>query len=115
MGVGSSAEMDTARLRPTGESNPLVRLLHLRGGIQATVLRARAMNRARKYSLRRRVMVTGGAGFIGSHLCDRLVKDGCDVLCVDNFYTGTRDNIVHLMSSPHFELMRHDVTFPLYV
>src|SRR5204862_3153254 len=70
---------------------------------------------SRRYSTRRRVLVTGGAGFIGSHLCERLVKDGCDVLCVDNFYTGTRDNIVHLMASPHFELMRHDVTFPLYV
>lgn len=60
-------------------------------------------------------MVTGGAGFIGSHLCDRLVSVGCDVLCVDNFFTGTRDNIVHLLGNPHFELMRHDVTFPLYV
>jgi len=69
----------------------------------------------RNYSTRKRVMVTGGAGFIGSHLCDRLVSVGCDVLCVDNFFTGTRDNIVHLLGNPHFELMRHDVTFPLYV
>lgn len=60
-------------------------------------------------------MVTGGAGFLGSHLCERLLKDGCDVLCVDNFYSGTKDNIAHLLSEPHFELMRHDVTFPLYV
>jgi UDP-glucuronate decarboxylase len=67
------------------------------------------------YSLRKRVMVTGGAGFLGSHLCDRLIADGHDVLCVDNFFTGTKDNIVHLLGNPHFELMRHDVTFPLYV
>jgi UDP-glucuronate decarboxylase len=60
-------------------------------------------------------MVTGGAGFLGSHLCERLVGEGHDVLCVDNFFTGTRDNIEHLLSSPRFELMRHDVTFPLYV
>jgi UDP-glucuronate decarboxylase len=70
---------------------------------------------AKRYSLRKRVLVTGGAGFIGSHLCRRLVADGCDVLCVDNFYTGTRDNMGDLLTCPHFELMRHDVTFPLYV
>jgi len=64
---------------------------------------------------RKRVLVTGGAGFLGSHLCERLLADGHDVLCVDNFFTGTKDNIVHLMASPHFELMRHDITFPLYV
>jgi len=69
----------------------------------------------RVYSTRRRVLVTGGAGFIGSHLCERLLADGCDVLCVDNFFTGTKDNIARLVASPHFELMRHDVTFPLYV
>jgi UDP-glucuronate decarboxylase len=68
-----------------------------------------------RYSLRKRVLVTGGAGFIGAHLCRRLVADGNDVLCVDNFYTGTRDNIQDLLSSPRFELMRHDVTFPLFV
>jgi len=68
-----------------------------------------------KISNRKRVMVTGGAGFLGSHLCDRLLKDGADVLCVDNFYSGTKDNIAHLMGNPFFELMRHDVTFPLYV
>lgn len=67
------------------------------------------------YALRKRIMITGGAGFLGSHLCDRLINDGHDVLCVDNFYTGTKDNILHLMDNPHFELMRHDVTFPLYV
>jgi UDP-glucuronate decarboxylase len=60
-------------------------------------------------------MVTGGAGFLGSHLSERLLKEGCDVLCVDNFYSGTKDNVAHLMGNPHFELMRHDVTFPLYV
>jgi UDP-glucuronate decarboxylase len=63
----------------------------------------------------RRVLVTGGAGFIGSHLCERLLAGNCDVLCVDNFFTGTKDNITHLMGQPRFELMRHDVTFPLYV
>ncbi|MCH8237476.1 MAG: GDP-mannose 4,6-dehydratase, partial [Proteobacteria bacterium] len=64
---------------------------------------------------RKRVLVTGGAGFVGSHLCQRLVDEGEDVLCVDNFFTGTRDNILELLDRPHFELMRHDVTFPLYV
>jgi UDP-glucuronate decarboxylase len=62
-----------------------------------------------------RVMVTGGAGFIGSHLCERLLSQGCEVLCVDNFYTGTRRNIRPLLASPIFEVMRHDITFPLYV
>lgn len=65
--------------------------------------------------LRQQVLVTGGAGFVGSHLCERLLKDGNDVICVDNFFTGTKDNVIHLMDNPHFELMRHDVTFPLYV
>lgn len=60
-------------------------------------------------------MVTGGAGFLGSHLCERLLDEGCDVLCVDNFYSGTKDNVTHFLNNPHFELMRHDVTFPLYV
>jgi len=64
---------------------------------------------------RKRVLVTGGAGFLGSHLCERLINDGCDVICVDNFFTGTKDNIAHLLSSPYFEVLRHDVTFPLYV
>jgi UDP-glucuronate decarboxylase len=69
----------------------------------------------RSYSIRKRVLVTGGSGFIGSHLCERLLGDGHDVLCVDNFFTGTKDNIAHLLGKAHFELMRHDVTFPLYV
>lgn len=62
-----------------------------------------------------RILITGGAGFLGSHLCDRLIADGHDVLCVDNFFTGSKDNIRHLLSHPRFELLRHDVTFPLYV
>lgn len=65
--------------------------------------------------LRKRIMVTGGAGFLGSHLCKRLLKDGHDVLCLDNFFTGRKDNIIELLGNPHFELIRHDVTFPLYV
>lgn len=64
---------------------------------------------------RKRVLVTGGAGFLGSHLCERLLKDGADVLCVDNYFTGRKDNIAHLLGHSHFEAMRHDVTFPLYV
>jgi UDP-glucuronate decarboxylase len=64
---------------------------------------------------RKRVMITGGAGFLGSHLCDLVVSSGYDVLCVDNFYTGVRDNITHLLNNPRFELIRHDITFPLYV
>ena len=69
----------------------------------------------KRYALRKRILVTGGAGFIGSHLCRRLIAEGNDVLCVDNFYTGTRDNVADLLANPHFELLRHDVTFPLYV
>ena len=68
-----------------------------------------------KITNRKRVLVSGGAGFLGSHLCDRMLKDGNDVLCVDNFYSGTKDNIAHLMGNPNFELMRHDVCFPLHV
>src|SRR5579863_2778431 len=64
---------------------------------------------------RKRVLVAGGAGFLGSHLCDRLLKEGREVLCIDNFFTGSRDNVAHLLSHPHFELLRHDICFPLYV
>lgn len=70
---------------------------------------------ARLYDSRKRVMVTGGAGFIGSHLIDRLIAEGHEVLCVDNLFTGTKRNIDHLHGNPRFEFMRHDVTFPLYV
>jgi UDP-glucuronate decarboxylase len=65
--------------------------------------------------LRKRVLVTGGAGFLGSHLCERLLELGRDVLCVDNLFTGTKQNVLHLLDNPYFELMRHDITFPLYV
>jgi UDP-glucuronate decarboxylase len=71
--------------------------------------------KTRVYSINKRVLVTGGAGFLGSHLCERLLREGCDVLCVDNFFTGTRDNIAHLLPDTRFEFLRHDVTFPLYV
>ena len=64
---------------------------------------------------RKRVLVTGGAGFLGSHLCDRLIADGDDVICVDNLFTGSKDNIRHLLGNPYFEFIRHDVTEPLYV
>lgn len=64
---------------------------------------------------RKSILVTGGAGFLGTHLCERLLKDGHEVICVDNFFTGSKGNIHHLLGNPNFELMRHDVTFPLYV
>lgn len=68
-----------------------------------------------KISNRKRILVTGGAGFLGSHLCERLLEQNHDVICLDNFYSGAKDNIAHLLENPHFELVRHDVTFPLYV
>src|ERR1700719_878410 len=70
---------------------------------------------ARNYSTRKRILVTGGAGFLGSHLIDRLLSDGHEGLCVDNLFTGAKRNIEHLLSNPRFEFMRHDVTFPLVV
>ena len=70
---------------------------------------------ARLYSSRKRILVTGGAGFLGSHLCDRLLGDGHEVLCVDNFFTGDKRNIEHIAHEPRFELLRHDITFPLFV
>ena len=63
----------------------------------------------------KRILVTGGAGFLGSHLCDRLVNQGYDVICLDNFFTGSKRNIYHLLNEPNFELIRHDVTFPIYL
>ena len=63
----------------------------------------------------KKILITGGAGFLGSHLCERLLREGNDILCVDNFFTGAKANIVHLMANPYFEVMRHDVTFPLHV
>ena len=69
----------------------------------------------RSYSSRLRTLVAGGAGFLGSHLCERLLQAGHDVICLDNFFTGSKDNVAHLLGNPKFELMRHDVTFPLYV
>lgn len=69
----------------------------------------------RDYNQRSRILITGGAGFLGSHLCERLLTEGHDVICLDNFFTGTKDNVAHLLNNPHFELLRHDVTFPLYV
>lgn len=68
-----------------------------------------------RMSLRKRILVTGGAGFLGSHLCEKLLNKGYDVICADNFFTGSRENILHLLGNPRFELLRHDITFPLYV
>ena len=70
---------------------------------------------SRRYSSRKRILVTGGAGFLGSHLIDRLLDDGHEVLCVDNLFTGTKENVQHLRSHPRFEFLRHDITFPLFV
>ena len=70
---------------------------------------------AAEFPFERQVLVTGGAGFLGSHLCERLIGAGHTVVCVDNFYTGSRANVAHLLNHPRFELIRHDVTFPLYV
>jgi UDP-glucuronate decarboxylase len=87
------------------------------GANEPTTKQIRGANSSPKKSMhfKRRVLVTGGAGFLGSHLCERLLTEGYDVLCVDDFYTGSKRNVVHLLSSTYFELMRHDITFPLYV
>jgi UDP-glucuronate decarboxylase len=69
----------------------------------------------KNYSPTPRILITGGAGFLGSHLSERLLNEGHDIICLDNFFTGTKENVAHLLNNPHFELMRHDVTFPLYV
>ena len=66
-------------------------------------------------TVQKRILVTGGAGFLGSHLCERLSARGHDILCADNYFTGRKDNIAHLLQKPNFEAMRHDITFPLYV
>jgi UDP-glucuronate decarboxylase len=84
-------------------------------GMQLTVFLRKLAIMTRSYSARKRVLVTGGAGFLGSHLCDRLIGDGHEVLCVDNFFTGDKSNITHLLQHERFELLRHDVTFPLFV
>ena len=65
--------------------------------------------------LKKRILVTGGAGFLGSHLCERLVNEGNDVLCLDSFFTGSKDNVAHLMGNPYFELIRHDVSQPIFL
>ena len=67
------------------------------------------------YNYFKRILITGGAGFLGSHLCKRLLKDGHELICVDNFFTGTKNNILSILNNPHFEVLRHDITFPLYV
>jgi UDP-glucuronate decarboxylase len=73
------------------------------------------MSGNRVYSLNPRVLVTSGAGFLGSHLCNRLLKENFDVICMDNFFTGQKHNIGHLINNPYFEVIRHDVTFPYYI
>ncbi len=79
------------------------------------VCRTEARTKRMKIANRKRVLVTGGSGFLGSHLCERLLREGSDVLCIDNLYSSTKDNIVHLLSNPNFEFQRHDVTFPVYL
>lgn len=72
-------------------------------------------NKSYSYALNTRALVTGGAGFLGSHLCDRLITEKHDVICLDNFFTGQKRNVSHLIGNPYFELVRHDVTFPYYL
>lgn len=64
--------------------------------------------------MKKRILITGGAGFIGSHLCGRLLDEGNEVICVDNFFTGSKQNIIHLLDNPYFEIVHHDIIFPLY-
>jgi UDP-glucuronate decarboxylase len=73
------------------------------------------MSATRQYNLRKRILITGGAGFLGSHLCERLLERDCEVICADNFFTGSRANVAHLLDNSNFEILRHDVTFPLFV
>src|SRR4030042_252538 len=68
----------------------------------------------KNYNLTKRIMITGGSGFLGSHLCEKLLNEGHEILCVDNFYSGRRSNIAHLLSHPLFDVLRHDICFPLY-
>ena len=65
--------------------------------------------------MKKKILVTGGAGFLGSHLCEKLLEHGHDIICADNLFTGSKDNIIHLMDNPYFEFLRHDITFPLFV
>jgi len=78
-------------------------------------MRSSFANDQSERTVQKKVLITGGAGFLGSHLCDRLIEVGHDILCVDNFFTGSKENVRHLIGHPRFELLRHDVTFPLYV
>ena len=80
-----------------------------------SISRTRAVDARSLKTTTKRILVTGGAGFLGSHLCDRFLSEGHEVICVDNFYSSTKQNIQHMMGNPSFELIRHDVTFPLYL
>ena len=80
-----------------------------------SISRTRAVDARSLKTISKRILVTGGAGFLGSHLCDRFLSEGHEVICVDNFYSSTKQNIQHMMGNPSFEFIRHDVTFPLYL
>src|SRR5690606_901495 len=100
-----------------GRCHNLVRRLWEHGQRRARAVRRGRMREGKRSMsvMSRRILVTGGAGFLGSHLCERLVAAGHDVLCIDNYFIGRRANVAHLIGHPRFEIMRHDVTFPLYV